>query len=82
MVYCLYPETNQRTLEDMDLLFAADTPWVWDAERRFAELKAEQTENEGHTKLEEGKLASDEESIKGRAKGLETETERVEERSQ
>lgn len=25
----------------MDLLFAADTPWVWDAEKMFAELKAQ-----------------------------------------
>lgn len=25
----------------MDLLFAADTPWVWDAEKTFARLKAE-----------------------------------------
>ncbi|OJD35906.1 mfs monosaccharide transporter [Diplodia corticola] len=41
MVWALYPESNQRTLEEMDLLFAADTPWVWDAERRFAELKAQ-----------------------------------------
>lgn len=36
-----YPESNQRTLEEMDLLFAADSPWVWDAERNFAQLKAE-----------------------------------------
>ncbi|EAU33467.1 conserved hypothetical protein [Aspergillus terreus NIH2624] len=41
MVWALYPESNQRTLEDMDLLFAADSPWVWDAEREFARLKAE-----------------------------------------
>ncbi|KAL3477822.1 general substrate transporter [Aspergillus californicus] len=41
MVWALYPESNQRTLEDMDLLFAADTPWVWDAEKTFARLKAE-----------------------------------------
>lgn len=41
MVWALYPESNQRTLEDIDLLFAADTPWTWDAERTFAQLKAE-----------------------------------------
>lgn len=41
MVWALYPESNQRTLEDMDLLFAARTPWNWDAERTFARLKAE-----------------------------------------
>ncbi|KAF5015165.1 hypothetical protein F66182_13598 [Fusarium sp. NRRL 66182] len=41
MVWALYPESNQRTLEDMDLLFAADTPWNWDAEETFARLKEE-----------------------------------------
>jgi len=41
MVWALYPETNGRTLEEMDLLFAADKPWVWDAERTFERLKAE-----------------------------------------
>lgn len=41
-VWALYPESNQRTLEEMDLLFAADTPWTWDAEKKFKELK-EQT---------------------------------------
>jgi Sugar (and other) transporter len=44
MVWSLYPESNQRTLEDMDLLFAADTPWNWDAERTFARLKEENPE--------------------------------------
>ncbi len=38
MVWALYPESNQRTLEEMDLLFAADTPRVWDAERNFKKL--------------------------------------------
>jgi hypothetical protein len=33
VVWALYPESNQRTLEEMDLLFAAPTPWVWDAEK-------------------------------------------------
>jgi hypothetical protein len=42
IVWALYPESNQRTLEEMDLLFAAKTPWVWDAEKTFARLKAEQ----------------------------------------
>lgn len=44
IIWALYPESNQRTLEEMDLLFAADTPWVWDAERAFAKLKEEQPE--------------------------------------
>jgi hypothetical protein len=41
MVWALYPETNQRTLEEMNLLFAADTPWVWDAERNYRVLVEE-----------------------------------------
>ena len=44
MVWALYPESNQRTLEEMDLLFAATTPWNWDAEKRFAMLKEEHPE--------------------------------------
>ena len=44
MVWALYPESNQRTLEEMNLLFAADTPWVWDAERNFALLKEQNPE--------------------------------------
>ena len=44
MVWALYPESNQRTLEEMDLLFAADSPWTWDAERNFARLVQENPE--------------------------------------
>ena len=44
MVWAFYPESNQRTLEEMDLLFAAQTPWVWDAERTFRRLKEEHPE--------------------------------------
>jgi hypothetical protein len=44
MVWALYPESNQRTSEEMDLLFAAKTPWVWDSEKNFARLKAEHPE--------------------------------------
>ncbi|KFZ18434.1 hypothetical protein V501_01211 [Pseudogymnoascus sp. VKM F-4519 (FW-2642)] len=41
IVWALYPESNQRTLEEMDLLFAADAPWTWSAEKKFKELKEE-----------------------------------------
>ena len=41
IVWALYPESNQRTLEEMDLVFAADSIWVWDAEKNFARLKEE-----------------------------------------
>ena len=38
IVWALYPESNQRTLEEMDLLFAADTPWNLDEERNFKNM--------------------------------------------
>lgn len=59
MVWALYPETNQRTLEvtmhviekttltisdtsqEIDLLFEANSPWNWAAEKHFAQLKEE-----------------------------------------
>lgn len=41
MVWALYPESNQRTLEEMNLLFACDSIWNWEAERNFAILKEE-----------------------------------------
>ena len=42
MVYCLYPETNQRTLEEINLVFSSESIWTWDAERNFKNLKDEQ----------------------------------------
>ena len=50
IVYALYPESSQRTLEEMNLLFASSTPWAWDAEKTFATLKAEIGETEGAKK--------------------------------
>lgn len=44
IVWALYPETNQRTLEEMNLLFAADSPWVWDAEKNYRTLVEENPE--------------------------------------
>ncbi|KAM0511411.1 hypothetical protein ACHAPE_009926 [Trichoderma viride] len=41
VVWALYPESNQRTLEEMDLVFASDSIWAWEAERNFAKLKEE-----------------------------------------
>jgi hypothetical protein len=41
MVWALYPETNQRTLEEIDLLFASDSIWNWEAEKNFARLREE-----------------------------------------
>ena len=47
MVYCLYPETNQRTLEEINLVFSSDSIWTWDAERNFKNLKNMQGDSAG-----------------------------------
>ncbi|KAL5332282.1 hypothetical protein BJX70DRAFT_404759 [Aspergillus crustosus] len=39
IVWAFYPESSQRTLEEIDLLFAADSPWAWTAEANFQVLK-------------------------------------------
>ncbi|KAF4122925.1 Sugar (and other) transporter [Geosmithia morbida] len=41
VVWAFYPESNQRTLEEMDLVFACDSPWTWDAEENFARIQRE-----------------------------------------
>lgn len=41
IVWAFYPESNQRTLEEMDLLFASDSWFNWKAEETFAVLKAQ-----------------------------------------
>jgi hypothetical protein len=41
IVWALYPESNQRTLEEMDLLFAADSVWNWEAEKNYSRLVEE-----------------------------------------
>ncbi|MCJ1475719.1 hypothetical protein MMC13_004382 [Lambiella insularis] len=44
IVWALYPETNQRTLEEMDLVFAAHSIWNWEAEKNFLVLKEQNPE--------------------------------------
>jgi hypothetical protein len=40
LVWAFYPETANRTLEEVDLLFASSSPFVKDNERVFNEMKA------------------------------------------
>jgi hypothetical protein len=35
VVWALYPETNQRTLEEMNLVFASESIWNWEAEKNY-----------------------------------------------
>lgn len=44
IVWAFYPESNQRTLEEMDLLFATDSWWNWEAEKTFGILKEQNPE--------------------------------------
>lgn len=39
MVLAFYPETANRTLEEIDDLFSANMPFNWDAEKAFKEAK-------------------------------------------
>ncbi|KAL1594877.1 hypothetical protein SLS59_008690 [Nothophoma quercina] len=48
MVWALYPETNQRTLEEIDLLFASDSIWNWEAEKNFRNLRDQITYDHGN----------------------------------
>ncbi|KIY52251.1 general substrate transporter [Fistulina hepatica ATCC 64428] len=40
IVWAFYPETANRTLEELDILFSAKSPFTWDAEKRFKEARA------------------------------------------
>lgn len=44
VVWALYPETANRTLEEVDLLFASKSMWAWDEEETFQRLKREKEE--------------------------------------
>ncbi|CDO77496.1 hypothetical protein BN946_scf184902.g30 [Trametes cinnabarina] len=41
LVWAFYPETANRTLEEMDYLFMSKSPFVWDEEENFRRLKEE-----------------------------------------
>ena len=62
IIWALYPETANRTLEEMDSLFASKSPWVWDEEEHFKKLKAERPELE-HGKRTEGHETSENEKV-------------------
>ena len=44
LVWAFYPETANRTLEEVDLLFASESWWAWDEEQTFQRLKAQKAE--------------------------------------
>ena len=62
IIYCFFPETSGRTLEQIDFLFASKSPFVWDEEEEFAkrmvhfnaEIQKMELENGGSTGDEKG----------------------------
>ncbi|KAJ5698408.1 hypothetical protein N7462_000413 [Penicillium macrosclerotiorum] len=41
IIWAFYPESSQRTLEEIDMLFTSKSPFVWEAESNFAAFMAE-----------------------------------------
>jgi hypothetical protein len=71
MVWAFYPESAQRTLEEMDMLFASNSWFAWDAEREFRRQIEENPALE-HTKHDQRRDV-EEGSDHGRAKAAGTE---------
>lgn len=44
MVWAFYPETANRTLEEIDYLFMSKSPFVWDEEAHFRKMKEAERE--------------------------------------
>ena len=61
LVWAFYPETANRTLEEMDYLFMSKSPFVWDEEENFRRMKeeAERARIEGKTAGGPGTPASE-----------------------
>ena len=53
LVWAFYPETANRTLEEIDWLFATKSPFAWDMETNFARIKAEQAQVALNTRNDE-----------------------------
>lgn len=47
MILIRFTETANRHLEDLDLLFASKSSFVWRAEKEFANVKGSQRDNHG-----------------------------------
>lgn len=60
IIYCLFPETAGRTLEQIDFLFASKSPFVWDEEKEFAKRMTQFNAEIQKMKVENGDYAGDE----------------------
>jgi hypothetical protein len=59
-IYCFFPETAGRTLEQIDFLFASKSPFVWDEEREFAKRMTQFNAEIQKMEIENGGYAGDE----------------------
>lgn len=60
IVYCFFPETAGRTLEQIDFLFASKSPFVWDEEKEFAKHMVDFNAEIQKIEIENGGCAGDE----------------------
>ena len=51
LIWAFYPETANRTLEEMDYLFMSDSPFVWDEEENFRRMKEEAERNRAQGRM-------------------------------
>lgn len=51
LIWAFYPETANRTLEEMDYLFMSDSPFVWDEEENFRRMKEEAERNRAQGRI-------------------------------
>jgi hypothetical protein len=73
IIYCFYPETNQRSLESLDFLFASKLPFVWNEEREFANRIGE-LESAVEARMAHGKGALSQPSDREKVQTVEIET--------
>lgn len=60
IVYCFFPETAGRTLEQIDFLFASKSPFVWDEEKEFAKRMVQFNVDIQKMEIENGGYAGEE----------------------
>lgn len=60
IVYCFFPETAGRTLEQIDFLFSSKSPFVWDEEEEFAKHMVDFNAEIQKIEIENGRCAGNE----------------------